>query len=212
MLYQDIYKIRFNEIEQRNRLWKILVNNFFQKYVDKNDTILDVPSGYCEFINNIEAKLKYAVDINPDAKKFALKKVKFIHSKASKITIKKLSIDKVFVSNFFEHITREEIIKTIKEFRRILRKDGQVLVLQPNIRYISHDYWMFFDHITPIDDRALTEIFSVYGFKLIKKIDKFLPYTTKSKLPQSNIFVKLYLKFPFLWPFFGRQSFLIYQK
>lgn len=212
MLHQDIYKARFNEIKLRNGLWKILVNNFFQKYISKNDTVLDVPSGYCEFINNIKCKSKYAIDINSDGKEFASKNVKFISTKASKTTLKNSSIDKIFVSNFFEHITREEINITIKEFKRILKKNGQVLILQPNIRFINHDYWMFFDHITAIDDRALTEVFNANGLKLIKKIEKFLPYTTKSNLPKSNLFVQLYLKLPILWYFFGKQSFLIYKK
>lgn len=212
MINQSIYKKRFNKINQRNELWKVLINNFFQKYIKKNDSVLDVPCGYCEFINNIRCKLKYAVDINPDGKKFAKDQVKFILTKASKTTLKDSIIDKIFVSNFFEHITREEIDNTIKEFKRILKNKGQVLILQPNIRFISRDYWMFFDHITPIDDRALTEVFNANGFKLVKKIEKFLPYTTKSNLPKSNIFVKIYLKLPFLWPIFGKQSFLIYQK
>ena len=37
-------------------------------------------------------------------------------------------------------------------------------MLQPNIRYCARDYWMYFDHITPVDDRALAEAFNATGF------------------------------------------------
>ena len=126
--------------------------------------------------------------------------------------VKSNSINKIFVSNFFEHLTREDINLTIKECHRVLKKGGRILILQPNIRFCAKDYWMFFDHLTPIDDRALEEIFSVQDFQLKKKILRFLPYTTKSNLPKSPILIKLYLRLPFLWKIFGQQSFLIFQK
>ncbi len=69
------------------------------------------------------------------------------------------TVDRVFISNFFEHIPREAIVSTLTEARRVLKPDGRLLVLQPNVRYCAKDYWMFFDHITPVDDRALAEAF-----------------------------------------------------
>ncbi len=71
---------------------------------------------------------------------------------------------------------------------------------------------MFFDHITPLDDRALTEALETSGFKIIENIVRFLPYTTKSRLPNSLLLVKLYLKVPLAWRFLGQQSFLVAQK
>lgn len=212
MLQTKIYNKRFNEITKRDELWSILSKNFFQKFIKKTDTVLDIASGYGEFINNIKCKKKIALDINPDSEKFLKKDINFILARSTNIPLNKEEVDKVFISNFFEHITREEIIKTIQEIKRILKKNGTVIILQPNIRFCNRDYWMFFDHITPIDDRALIEIFEVYGFKNTLRIEKFLPFTTKSKLPQSDIFIKIYLKLPFLWKIFGAQSLLIFKK
>ena len=78
----------------------------------------------------------------------------------------------------------------------MLRPDGRLLVLQPNVRYCARDYWMFFDHITPVDDRALVEAFAATGFDVELNIPRFLPYTTKSRLPSGPGLVKLYLKVP----------------
>ena len=67
------------------------------------------------------------------------------------------SVDRVFISNFFEHVPREVILSTLIEARRVLRPDGKLLVLQPNVRYCGRDYWMFFDHITEMREMIMAE-------------------------------------------------------
>lgn len=213
MNIKKIYEARFVNIEQRKLIWQVLVSDFFQQFIKGTDVVLDVGCGYGEFINNIVCGKKFAVDLNRSVKRYLNKDVKFFSESSTKMSgIKNSSIDKIFVSNFFEHIKKEDIIKTIDEFKKKLKPKGQVLVLQPNIRFCAKDYWMFFDHITALDDRVLEEVFSSKNFKLKKIILKFLPFTMKSILPKLPIFVKLYLKFPFLWQIFGQQSFLVFEK
>jgi len=208
----NLYENRFKDLNKRNQTIKIINRHFFQKFIKPSDNVLDYGSGYCEFINNINCSKKFALDIDPKFKKYVNKDVKFVLSNGIKINIPEISIDKVFVSNVFEHIEREKIPVIVQEFYRILKKNGEVLVLQPNIRFLTKDFWRFFDHITPIDDRALDEIFILNKFTLVKKILKFLPYTTKDSYPQSSFFIKTYLIFPFFWKIFGRQSFLVFRK
>ena len=165
-LYKNLYKIRYKmynlnkvyerrfgkEIKFRKKMWKVLCNKFFQKYVSDKDIVLDIAAGYCEFINNIQASKKFAIDMNPSIKKFAEKNVKAIIGDA--VALKEIpdkSIDTVFVSNFYEHLTKEQIIESLKQTHRVLRDNGKLLILQPNIRYAYREYWMFFDHITPLD-------------------------------------------------------------
>lgn len=211
--FKNIYRNRFDNKKERNIIWQVLVKDIFQKNINRKDTVLEIACGYGEFINNIKCGKKIAVDVNPDAKKWLTKGVEFFLCSSTKINqVKNNSVDKIFVSNFFEHISRVDIVLTIEEFKRVLKNRGEVLILQPNIRFLSQDYWMFFDHITPIDDRALEEIFASFGFKLKQRILKFLPYTTKSNFPKSPFLIHLYLKLPFLWPIFGRQSFLVFEK
>ncbi|HEV3485742.1 MAG TPA: hypothetical protein VG106_10065 [Vicinamibacterales bacterium] len=91
-----------------------------------------------------------------------------------------------------------EFINNIAAARRIL---------QPNIRFCYRDYWMFFDHITPLDDRSLSEALRLAGFEPGEIIERFLPFTTKSSLPKSLTLLRIYLKIPLLWRLFGAQSF-----
>jgi hypothetical protein len=43
-------------------------------------------------------------------------------------------------------------------------------------------------------------------------IPKFLPYTTKSRLPQAPWLVSLYLKIPLAWHILGKQALVVAYK
>ncbi len=206
-----LYANRFGNAEvQRTDLWKVLCSDFFQTWVPRSATVLDIAAGHCEFINNIEAARRLAVDLNPDVLLRAAPGVEAVVCRSDALThLADASVDRVFISNFFEHVTREVIVSTLLEARRVLRPDGRLLVLQPNVRYCARDYWMFFDHITPVDDRALAEAFAATGFDVELSIPRFLPYTTKSRLPSGPGLVRLYLRFPLAWRVLGAQAFLV---
>ncbi|WP_310529022.1 class I SAM-dependent methyltransferase [Nocardioides sp.] len=206
-----LYGRRFaDEHEMRTDLWEVLCQDFFQKFVPEDATVLDVAAGHCEFINNIRAGRRIAVDLNPDVVSRAADGVETHICRSDEMTpLETASVDRVFISNFFEHVPREVIVSTLEEVRRVLRPDGKLMVLQPNVRYCGKDYWMFLDHITPVDDRALVEAFKMTGFDVELNIARFLPYTTKSRLPSGPRLVKLYLKVPLAWKVMGAQAFMV---
>ncbi len=211
----DIYTDRFDKnVEQRDILWKILCKGFFQKFINKNSTILDLAAGYCEFINNIEAKQKIAVDLNPQTRKMASKGIKVYRALSTKLP-KELSgkIDTVFTSNFFEHLdNKDELMNTLKEVHRVLKKGGQIMVLQPNIKLVGGAYWDFVDHTLPITEKSLAEALELNGFKVKYTKTRFLPYTASAGKPIIPIFVKIYLKLPPAQYFMGKQTFMIATK
>lgn len=211
---QSIYARRFiPDLNFRNEMWKILCKDFFQNYVNTNSRVLEIGAGYCEFINNIKAGHKTAVDINPDVKTHAGPDVHIVLNTTSKMSeVADNSAEIVFASNFFEHLTRDEIIATFSEVYRVMAPGGLFMVLQPNIRFCAKDYWMFFDHVTPIDDRAFVEGLEINGFEIVEVIDRFLPYTTKSRLPKSLFLIQVYLRLRLAWRFFGQQSFILSRK
>jgi ubiquinone/menaquinone biosynthesis C-methylase UbiE len=213
---EKIYQNRFTEnLEDKNRIWKILCKDYFQKFIDaENDTVLDIASGYGEFINNIKAKRKIAVDLNGDLKKYIGGDVEAIISDCLKIEkIESGSIDKIFISNFLEHLnSTDEVVQVLRECYRLLKSGGEIMILQPDIYYVKEKYWFFIDHKTPLTHESLREALEICEFKIKLLKKKFLPYSTKSSLPQSDFFVKTYLKFPILHRIFGKQSFLIGKK
>lgn len=123
-----IYSVRFDgDLQKKQRMWKILCKNYFQKFIDpENDIVLDLAAGYGEFLNNIGAKKKIAVDLNEDLKKYVSKDVKVIISDCRQIkSLADNSVDKIFISNFLEHLDNtDEVIKVLLECYRLLRKGG----------------------------------------------------------------------------------------
>jgi len=208
-----LYSNRFSTQEQirKNQIWQVLCRAFFQRYVRSDDTVLDVGAGYCEFINNIACKAKIALDLNEDTPRYAAPGVRVIRSMSNAMSeIDDDSINVAFASNFFEHMpTKAIFLETLREIRRVLVKGGRLLILQPNIRFLNGEYWDFLDHHIPLTDRTLVEALLAVDLKPVEVRPRFLPYTTKSRLPQHPALVQLYLRVPLAQRLLGKQAWVV---
>lgn len=213
---EALYDNRFSyeEIKKKEKIWKILCKHFFQKYIHPNDVVIDIGTGFCEFINNIECKKKIGLDINPATKSFANSDVEIINESADDITsVSSDTIDVAFVSNFFEHLPSKEILsKSLEEIHRILKTGGKVCILQPNIAVLNGKYWDFYDHNIPLSHKSMAEALLLSGFRITEIKAKFLPYTTKSRLPSTPFLVRLYLLCPIFHNILGGQAWLVAEK
>ncbi|MFA6956228.1 MAG: class I SAM-dependent methyltransferase [Thermoanaerobaculia bacterium] len=205
-----VYARRFaGDGEFRRAMWHVLAG-WFARWIPPEAVVVEIAAGHCEFINAVAASRRIAIDLNPDTRAHAGPGVEVVIGDARDVTaVAPHSADVVFVSNFFEHLERAAILDTMRAARRMLRPGGRLLVLQPNIRFAARDYWMFFDHVTPIDDRALCEALELCGFEIETVIPRFLPFTTNSALPKSLLLLKLYLRLPLAWRFLGGQAFVV---
>jgi SAM-dependent methyltransferase len=103
----ELYKIRFAEeqLPRKNAIWQVICSQFLQKFISPKSTVIDIACGYGEFINNIEAGRKIAVDMNPDALSFLNTDVEFHQCSALQIDFDLAdTADVVFTSNFLEHL------------------------------------------------------------------------------------------------------------
>jgi SAM-dependent methyltransferase len=204
-----LYRFRFRESEREKKMliWKALCAHYFQRLVGEGKIIADLACGYGEFINNIKGAKKYGIDLNPDAPKFLNKEVEFCFARADKIeAIASDSLDVVFTSNFLEHLkTKEECDAVLAEVRRMLKPGGRFIIMGPNIRYLAAEYWDFYDHYLPLSHLSLEEGLVQAGYEVEAIIARFLPYTTRSALPQHPTLVALYLKLPIVWRILGKQ-------
>lgn len=208
-----LYQVRFDPVvrKRKARVWRVLCRSFFQRYVDPEDAVLDIGAGYCEFINHIRCRRKIALDPSPDTRRFAAVGVEVIEGTAMDLRVlEEGSLDVAFASNFFEHLrSKDEVLATMSEVRRVLRPGGRLLILQPNIRYVGGAYWDFFDHHLPLTERALVEALGLAGLDAIEVRPRFLPFTTKSALPQHPFLVWLYLKVPLAHRILGAQAWIV---
>lgn len=209
---KKLYDNRFDYKQRKAKLalWKVLIDCFLQKHTGHNSAVLDIGGGYCEFINQVQAKKKYLIDLNPDSKNFADPEVNVLNIDILNLNERDLipQFDRIFISNFFEHLrSKEELIQVLLFCFNYLKPGGSLLVIQPNFKYSVKEYYDFIDHQLPITHISLQEILEIIGFKINVLIPKFLPFTTKGR-PASPELLKLYLKLPFLWYFLGGQMFV----
>ena len=212
----DLYEQRFSaaDRERKTALWKTLCQSFFQKYVSETDVVLDLGAGYCEFINNIRCIKKFAVDLSEDTRAAAAADVTVIITPVTDLSsFDTSSLDVVFASNLFEHMrTKDELMAVLKEVHRVLKPDRKLLVLQPNVHYAYREYWDYLDHHIPLSHVSLEEALNLTGFAVREVRPRFLPYSFKSRLPQSTLLLKLYLMAGPAHLFFGKQMFLVAAK
>src|SRR5262245_27998521 len=208
-----LYERRFsaNERRAKDALWRVLCEDFFQRWVPLDACVVDLGAGLCEFVNHIRAREKWAIDMDPELPQRAAPGVHVRCAPANNLDwLASGSVDVVFASNVFEHfMTKSDLVTSLFEVRRVLRPGGRLLVLGPNIRYASRVYWDFFDHHLPLSDRSMAEVLETTGFKLEEVRARFLPYTLKSRLPRWPMLVRLYLRCRPMHLILGKQMFLV---
>lgn len=217
-LEQDLrqeYLLRFEALAPyRDRVWQVLTRQFFQAYLPEGAAVLDLGSGWGEFIRNIRAGTKYAMDLNPESGQRAGSGVRFLHQDCSREwALPENSLDVVFTSNFFEHLpTKDALRATLEQALRCLKPGGRLICLGPNIRFLPDVYWDFWDHYLALSDRSLVEGLSLVRFRIERCVPRFLPYSMSQGFAPPVGFVSLYLRLPVLWPMFGKQFLVIGQK
>lgn len=209
----EIYTRRFSDQENQSReyVWSILCKDFFQKYISPTASVLDIGAGDGYFIKQISAAQKYALDLSPHARELEKHGVKvFIQPATNFRNTLPGKVDVVFMSNFLEHLrSKDQLMQVLDEVRAVLKPTGKVIILQPNIRYVGPSYWDYIDHHIALTEHSLAEALEVCGFSVEELIPRFFPYTVKSKLGHFSGLIRWYLKMPFLWKFFGAQTFVV---
>lgn len=212
---QKEYHLRFKGNEEyRNSVWKILCKDYFSKFIGPDSCLLDIGAGWGEFINNIEAQAKYAMDLNPETKAHLSPEVIFQHQDTSEIwPFETEFFDVIFTSNFLEHLaSKEAVARTLAEAHRCLKESGIIICMGPNIKYLAGAYWDFWDHNVPISDCAISELLRMKDFAIELKKSRFLPYSMSTGSTPPLFLVKTYLRYPVLWHFWGKQFLVIGRK
>ncbi len=211
--YQKVYVQRWEdpELERVSKVWQVLTKAFFQKIIGENAKVLDIGCGFCHFLNHLKANEKVGIDANPLPKNHAAEDVTFIHTDDLRWEmLLNEHFDSVFLSNFLEHLDNSrDVIGVLERVRELLRPGGKVIILQPNFRLLGPAYFDFIDHNTILTDRSVEEALRIAGFKMERKIIRFLPYSTKSRLPQNPFLVRIYLWLRPVWLIMGKQSLFV---
>lgn len=188
------YATRYAPDPGRTKVWKAIVK-YLEKYIGVGTgTIIDIGCGYGDFINNVEAKSKFAIDLNPDASGYLAEGITFNATKVTDLSCMPThSVDVAFSSNLLEHLSDAELAEAAAEFKRILKPNGLFITMQPNFYYAYREYFDDFTHKKVFSHESLVDFFSSSGFELVNMEKKFVPFSLKSRLPKSYFLTKLYL-------------------
>lgn len=210
-----VYANRFDSRrEYRRRVWRVLVDKFFQPLIPASAVVLDLGCGYGEFINAISAQKKYGMDLNPRSQENLAPDVTFLRQDCSMPwAVGEARLDLVFTSNFFEHLPNKNALAlTLEQASRALKPGGRLIALGPNIKFTGGRYWDFWDHYLPLTETSLCEGLAVHGFQIEKCIPRFLPYTMVGAREYPVWCVAIYLSQPWLWRLKGEQFLVIARK
>jgi SAM-dependent methyltransferase len=213
----DFYSTRFPEADRaaKDAIWRVLCPHFFQRYVRSGDTVLDLGAGFGEFLRHITCRRRIAVDVERLSGRSLPPGTEEVFAAGHELSahVAPSSIDVVFCSNVFEHLPdKTTFLATLREIRTVLRPGGRLLALQPNIRYVGAAYWDVVDHQLPLTHVTLTEAAESLGYDVVEVIPRFLPYTTRSAIPQWPWLVRLYLAFRPAWWVMGQQTWFVARK
>ena len=217
MSLDTLYATRFPEADRdaKDAIWRVLCPQFFQRYLTADDVVLDIGVGFGEFLRHINCRRRIAVDIERLPGRSLPPGTEEILAPSHQLSthIAADSVDVVFCSNFFEHLPdTATFLATLREIRTVLRPGGRLLALQPNIRYVGGAYWDFVDHHLPLTHVTLAEAAGSLDYEIVEVIPRFLPYTTRSAIPQSPWLVRLYLAVRPVWWIMGQQTWFVARK
>jgi SAM-dependent methyltransferase len=206
---EDVYAQRFGELDaaRKDRIWREIAR-YLQRHVDRDAVVLDLACDRGDFIRNIVAGEKWASDLR-DVSGHLSDDVRFVQEDGLSLigSLPSGHFDVVFMSNYLEHLpSSEAVIEQLRVARELLKPGGRAIVLQPNVRLVGGAYWDFIDHHVALTEKSIVEAAELAGYRAEVVIPRFLPYTTKSRLPQSAILVGAYLRLRPAWLLFGKQS------
>src|SRR5262249_43275364 len=157
-----IYSKRFSETDRaaKAKLWRTLHDAFFRRYIPVGGVVLDLGAGYCDFINQVRARRRLAIDLNPDTVHAAAPGVEVLSIPLDRLgeAIAPNSVDLAFASNVFEHMRGPDaLLVVLRTLRSVLKPGGRLMIMQPNIRIVGGAFWDFVDHTCPLTEKGMAE-------------------------------------------------------
>ena len=204
---ENYSQTRFALDPQREVLWDTLCRYHFSRLISENDCVLELGAGYGSFINHVVAKRRIAID---SWEGFVHYLEPRIEGRVGDVTdlsfIQPSSINFVFASNLFEHLSQDDFASVLCQLKHGLAGNGTLNILQPNYYYSYREYFDDYTHRTIYTHTSICDFLQAHGYQVIECRPRFLPLTIKSRLPVSPVLIRLYLSSP--WKPLGKQMFI----
>lgn len=191
------FDTRYTPNPARAAVWREIARYVEADLADRR-SLLELGCGYGDFVNQVDVADRIAVDLNDAVGPALAPGIRFIAGDCTDLAgLADHGIANVFASNLLEHLTREALETLLSEIRRVLRPGGRLLLIQPNYRLCSANYFDDYTHISIFSDVSLRGFLEAHDFRIVKCIPGLLPFSMNSALPKHPWLVRMYLRSPF---------------
>jgi SAM-dependent methyltransferase len=193
----NYFETRFTPDQRRETLWRALVKYHFQPQIRASDTVLELGCGYGHFINNVFADRRIALDQWPEFPAYIRSGIETHVGSVSDLSfLAENSLDFVFASNLFEHISQSDFAVVLNQLVSKMRTGSSLNLLQPNYRFAFREYFDDYTHRTIYSHLSLQDFLKANGFEVFDCRPRFMPLTIKSRFKVSPALIRLYLLSP----------------
>ncbi len=209
--YDRLYTFRFRRVPQPSRVlvWREIAA-YLARRLGRPARVLDAAAGRGEFINNVPAAERWAVDVVDFPELHDDPEVTTIIGDVVTLDLPERYFDAVLVSNLLEHFPSQDAVGScLARLRVLLKPGGRIAVLGPNFRYCAREYFDCADHTLALTHIAVEEHLYAAGFEIESVEPRFLPFSFRGRLPTGHRLVSAYLRFRPAWRLLGKQYLLI---
>src|SRR5258705_4930413 len=155
---QRMYDRRFGPEARRAKaeVWKVIVEEFLQRWIRPEDRVLDVGCGMGEFLNHVRCAQRTGIDLNPAMRASLAPGIAFEAGDVRDLSfVADASQDVVFTSNLLEHLpSKADVEKLLREAARVLESGGHRASLGPKLSFLWGGDWDFWAHPLPRPDTS----------------------------------------------------------
>jgi ubiquinone/menaquinone biosynthesis C-methylase UbiE len=192
------HRTRFQPDPRRLVLWQTLVACVFQKQIPPEAVVLELGAGYGDFINAVTARRRLAVDLWPGMLSHLEAGVEGLVTSITQLDgVPDGSVDYVFSSNCFEHVSQQDLVDCLAQLQRKMKPGAMFSIVQPNFKYCFREYFDDYTHTAIYTAQGLSDLLAANGFRVVRCVPRFMPLTLKSRVPVHPLLIRLYLMSPF---------------
>jgi SAM-dependent methyltransferase len=204
---KQYFETRFEHDPRREALWRALWQYHFSRLISPEDCVLELGAGYGHFINQVAARRRIAIDQWEEFVRYLQPGVEgHIGNVTDLAFLEPGSVNFVFASNLFEHISQEAFASVLSRLKEVLAPGATLNIVQPNYYYAYREYFDDYTHRSVYTHVSICDFLRANGYEVVDCRPKFLPLTIKSRLPVSPLLIRVYLLSP--WKAFGKQMYI----
>lgn len=182
----------------RTVVWRAIAR-YLSSRIPRDAAVLELGAGYCDWINQVDARRRVAVDLWPELPRYAATGVEamVMDLTTGLASLSAGGFDAVLASNVLEHFAPDAAAGVVAQVCRLLKPGGRFVIVQPNFRIAWRRYFDDYTHRAVFTDVSLPALLRANGLRVDEVQPRFVPYSMQgSRVPASEWLVTAYLHSP----------------